>query len=204
MAYSLTFLALGDSYTIGEGVKNEDSFPFQTAGLLRKKGITVNDPVIIARTGWTTADLINAIEEKNIRRNFGIVTLLIGVNNQYQNKPVDQYREQFRQLLKTAISFANGEYQRVFVLSIPDYSVTPFAAEKDPQKITREIVNYNDINKAITDELGAHYVNIFIDSLLAGSDPEMIAQDGLHPSRKQYALWSVRLAEAIQNAFEGF
>lgn len=204
MAYSLTFLALGDSYTIGEGVKNEDSFPFQTAGLLRKKGITVNDPVIIARTGWTTSDLIHAIKEKKIQRTFDFVTLLIGVNNQYQNKPVEQYKEEFTQLLQTAILFASGDPNRVFVLSIPDYGVTPFAVEKNPQRIAREIVNYNDINKSLADEMDTQYVNIFFESLLAGSDPEMLTHDGLHPSGKQYALWSQRLADAIKTASDKF
>lgn len=146
----LTYLALGDSYTIGEQVPLKESFPYQTVQLLHKKNIEVADPVIIAVTGWTTDELATSIREHNIKDTFSFVTLLIGVNNQYRGRDIENYKHEFAQLLNQAIAFAGGIANHVFVLSIPDWGVTPFAEGRDRQKIAREIDAYNNVNKEIT------------------------------------------------------
>jgi lysophospholipase L1-like esterase len=191
---SLTYLALGDSYTIGEAVPIQQNFPFQAVQILKEKGVTISDPEIIAITGWTTADLLAAIEEKKPKNNYSIVTLLIGVNNQYQGKDIEQYRSEFETLLNDAIQFAKNSKEHVFVLSIPDYGVTPFAKEKNSEKIGQELDIYNAINKEISLTKGVNYIDITPVSRQGAIDPSMQAEDGLHPSAKQYAEWAKMLA----------
>jgi lysophospholipase L1-like esterase len=188
-----TYLALGDSYTIGESVSLSQSFPYQLSALL---GLQAN-PTIIATTGWTTSNLIYAISNSNItNKTYDFVTLLIGVNDQYQGMNVDDYRTRFKQLLQTAITFAKGDRTRVFVLSIPDYGVTPFA-NRDDSRIGPEIDNFNFVNRSESSYAGVNYLDITGISKEAATDATLIAADGLHPSAKMYALWVQQLAPMV-------
>ncbi len=197
-----TFLALGDSYSIGQSVPDTDRFPIQTAKLLIGNNIKTSPPQIIAVTGWTTIDLLNAINSNPPTKDFDIVTLLIGVNNQYQGKSIENYKTEFSLLLNMAIGYARHLPSHVFVLSIPDYSVTPFAQGRDTAKIAREIEEFNEANKMISLAAGVHYINITPISKVAKSDPSLIASDGLHPSGKQYGLWSNLLGAEIIQVFK--
>jgi lysophospholipase L1-like esterase len=179
-----TFLALGDSYTIGESVAAADRFPSQLARLL-----PAQDPVIVARTGWTTDELDKAIDAAQPRGPFDLVTLLIGVNNQYRGRSSEEYRTQFDALLKRAVAFAGGRASRVIVVSIPDWGVTPFAAGRDAKAIAADIDRFNAINRREAEAAGAHYVDITPISRRAASDPSLIAPDGLHPSARMYKEW---------------
>jgi len=192
-----SYLALGDSYTIGEQVPMEENFPFQTMHLLRKAHFDVADPVIIATTGWTTDELAAAIREHNIRETFSFVTLLIGVNNQYRKRSVDNYRQEYVQLLDQAIVFAKGLPQHVFVLSIPDWGVTPFAEGRDRTQIAHEIDAYNAACKEITLDHKCQYLDITDSTRANANDTTYTAGDGLHPSGKEYGIWAERLAPMI-------
>jgi lysophospholipase L1-like esterase len=189
----LSFLALGDSYTIGEGVPPGGGWPAQLATMLRQRGVGIADPIVIARTGWTTDELDAAIDAAAPEGPFDLVTLLIGVNNQYRGRSVDDYRGEFRALLERAIGFAGGRADRVVVLSIPDWGVTPFAEGRDRGKIADQIDLFNAANREITDELGAAYVDVTPISRERGAESGMLVADGLHPSAAMYAEWA-RLA----------
>lgn len=195
---SFTYLALGDSYTIGEAVPLHHNFPFQVVDILKEKAMAISAPEIIAVTGWTTANLLAAIHDKQPATNYSIVTLLIGVNNQYQGKDIEEYRLEFKTLLNEALRFAANIKEHVFVLSIPDYGVTPFAKEKDPEKIARELDRFNSTNKEISLSKGVNYIDITPISRQGEKDPSMQAEDGLHPSVKQYAEWAKLLALEIE------
>jgi lysophospholipase L1-like esterase len=191
----LTYLALGDSYTIGESVPVTENFPNQ----LQKQLANIKEPAIIARTGWTTDELISAIEESGTQQHkYNIVTLLIGVNNQYRNGSTAVYRIQFKQLLNTAINYAGGNREHVFVLSIPDWGVAPFAQDRDRDKIANEIDTFNAINKQETEKAGITYINITPITKQAAKDASLIAADGLHPSAKMYGLWVNELLPAVK------
>ena len=192
---SLRYLALGDSYTIGEALAVEDSWPMQWAQALRADGIDIADPGIIAKTGWTTDELSAAIDEAEsngtIRPPYDLVTLLIGVNNQYRGRSSENYREEFSALLKRAIAFAGNRVTRVLVVSIPDWGITEFGQKsgRDLAQIARELDTYNQINRKVSDQAGVHWVDISKVTREVGSDAEFYAEDGLHPSRALYALW---------------
>jgi len=192
-----TYLALGDSYTIGEQVPLHENFPFQTIALLKNDGLQVADPVIIATTGWTTDELAAAIRERNLQETFSFVTLLIGVNNQYRGRDLENYKQEYTQLLDQAIRFANGHTQNVFVLSTPDWGVTPFAEGKDRQKIGEEIDAYNAAEKEITEAHKCHYIYITDSTRKNGTTKEFLAEDGLHPSGKEYRVWAEGLAAEV-------
>jgi len=192
-----TYLALGDSYTIGESVELTSSFPYQLKSFMADKGYGLTTPKIIAVTGWTTGDLKNAITQANLTQKYDVVTLLIGVNNQYRGYSQTDYRTEFVQLLNTAIGFASGNKLRVFVLSIPDYSVTPFAATSNKTKIATEIDQFNAINKEESLKAGVNYLDITGISRQAAFDPALIAFDGLHPSAKMYGLWVGQLSTQV-------
>jgi lysophospholipase L1-like esterase len=197
MTDSLTYLALGDSYTIGEAVPQNQSFPYQLVSSLKSNSFSVQPPAIIATTGWTTDNLINAIAASSItNKKFNFVTLLIGVNDQFQGLSQDNYKIKFAQVLTTAINFAHGDTSRVFVLSIPDYGVTPFAGGNDAS-IGPQIDQFNAINKSISLKAGVSYLDITDISRQAATDPALIAADGLHPSGKMYGLWIQRLEPLI-------
>jgi len=186
---TLNYLALGDSYTIGEAVPQSQSYPYQLADALNAQSFHVQPPKIIAVTGWTTDDLINAISQSGItNKKFSFVTLLIGVNDQYQQLSQDNYKIKFAQVLNTAMTVAGGDASKVFVLSIPDWGVTPFAAGQD-NVIRPQIDEFNAINKAISKAAGVNYLDITPISRQAAADPSLIAPDGLHPSGKMYTLW---------------
>ncbi|MEY3577739.1 MAG: hypothetical protein RL394_1324 [Bacteroidota bacterium] len=192
-----SFLALGDSYTIGESVPIYESFPYQTVQLLRNKGISMHAAEIIAKTGWTTDELMAGIDRTTFEKSYDIVTLLIGVNNQYRGKDPAVYEKEFEKLLNKAIAFAGGNKQHVFVISIPDWGATPFAASRDRVKIRKEIDLFNSINKKITDDAGIAYVSITEGSREATSNALLVAKDGLHPSGLEYGRWAKKLADAI-------
>jgi len=187
------FLALGDSYTIGESVAISERWPVQLARLLREQKIDLDDPTIIARTGWTTAELSAGIDRAKPQGVYDLVSLLIGVNNQFRGRSQEEYRKEFVALLQRAIAFADQRPTRVLVLSIPDWGVTPFARGRDRAAIGAAIDAFNAINREETARSGALYVDVTPISREAVNDPELIARDGLHPSGKMYAEWA-RLA----------
>lgn len=192
-----SYLALGDSYTIGEQVPYAENFPNQAVQLLRSRKVELSDPVIIAVTGWTTDELAAAIRERNLKETFSIVSLLIGVNNQYRGRSVDQYKEEFTSLLEQSIHFANGHTDKVFVLSIPDWGVTPFAEGKDRAAIAKEIDAYNAAAQKISLSHKCHFIEITESTRTNGADPVYLAEDGLHPSGKEYTIWAQRFADAV-------
>jgi lysophospholipase L1-like esterase len=194
---SLSFLALGDSYTIGESVAEEERWPNQLADALSKKGKKVSKPTIIATTGWRTDNLKEAILKANLKNEYDLVSLLIGVNNQYQGKPAEQYAIEFEELLKMAISLAKGKRKNVFVVSIPDYGFTPFGLPKK-EKISKQIDVFNNINKSISEKYKVAYYNITDISRQGIANPSLVAADGLHPSGKMYSLWVERIAEGFK------
>ncbi|MXV17561.1 SGNH/GDSL hydrolase family protein [Hufsiella ginkgonis] len=195
-AGGLSYLALGDSYTVGESVPSAQAFPAQLADGLKQQGKPVGNIQVIARTGWTTDELQAAIRSAKTGT-FDVVTLLIGVNNQYRGYSQVTYREEFRDLLATAIRFANGSKAHVFVLSIPDWGVMPFAEGRDRAKIGAEIDAFNAINKEETLKAGVSYTDITLLSKQALTDLTLAAPDGLHPSGKQYSLWVKELVGKV-------
>ena len=197
---SLTYLALGDSYTIGEAVPQEQSFPYQLVHNLNATNHFVEKPEIIAVTGWTTGDLKKGIISRDLKNHqYNIVTLLIGVNNQYRGYSKEDYRTQFIELLNTAIDYAGGNKQHVFVLSIPDWSATPFAKANgfDLNKVSVEIDGFNAINKQETEAAGVAYIDITPTSRQAVNDYSLIANDGLHPAGRMYSIWVNQLLPVV-------
>ncbi len=189
-----TYLALGDSYTIGEQVLLEENFPHQTVALLNGK---LSTPQIIATTGWTTDELDAAINTANITTTFDIVSLLIGVNNQYRERTINNFEIEFEHLLQRAIAFAKNISTHVVVLSIPDWGVTPFAEGRDREKIATEIDAYNLVCKMAAQKFNTHFIDITTAQRLDGSKEEFLAADKLHPSGKEYKKWAERVAEKI-------
>ncbi|MEQ1585021.1 MAG: SGNH/GDSL hydrolase family protein [Cyclobacteriaceae bacterium] len=187
------YLALGDSYTIGESVAEAERWPNQLAQKLK-----IPNPKIIATTGWRTDDLNGAIKSANLTNDYDLVSLLIGVNNQYQGKSAAQYEIEFEDLLKTAIKLAKGKSKNVFVVSIPDYGFTPFGKPKQ-EIITPQIDEFNQINKRIADKYQISYFNITEISRKGLDDPTLVAADGLHPSGKMYAQWVEVISEGLKN-----
>lgn len=198
---SLRYLALGDSYTIGQGVIVEDRFPVQTWRLLQGAAVNMQEPEIIAVTGWTTQRLQEALQTQNPAGPFDMVTLLIGVNDQYQRLSIDGYRTRFEQLLQESIRLAGNRPRRVVVLSIPDYSVTPFAQNLDRDRIRQEIDAFNQVNREISLARDVHYLDITASTREAATDPTLVASDGLHPSGREYARWAVRLLALMKPEF---
>lgn len=184
---TLYYLALGDSYTIGESVKYEERYPVQLVKKLRESDLKIAEPTVIARTGWTTRQLKTAIESATLRKAYDLVSLLIGVNNQYQGIDIEVYKTEFRELLQKAIALAGGNKNRVFVLSIPDYAYTPFGQRAT--RISKDIDEYNAINLSITQQYGISYFDITPISRKGFDQPDLVAGDGLHPSGKMYAAW---------------
>ena len=199
MQAPVQYLALGDSYTIGESVEADGRWPMQLVAALRADGVVIDDPCIIARTGWTTDELSAAIDAADavapLGDDYGLVTLLIGVNNQYRGRDVGEYAHEFAVLLERAIGFAGRRADRVVVLAIPDWGVTPFAAQsgRDSAAIARELDVYNAAAAKICARRGVAFVDIVPVSRERGAEPAMLADDGLHPSAAMYAEWT-RLA----------
>jgi lysophospholipase L1-like esterase len=187
-------LALGDSYTAGEAVTDEDRWTSRLAVLLRARGVEIARPEIIARTGWTTDELATAIDaaqgDGRLSGTFRLVTLLAGVNDQYRGRGVAEYRERFRPLLAGALTLSGGRARSVVVLSIPDWGVTPFAASRDRARVAREIDAFNAVNGDEASRAGVAYVDVTASSRRAEREPALIAPDGLHPSGVMYAEWA--------------
>jgi len=183
------YLALGDSYTIGESVPAEQRWPVQLQKKLQAEGVKVASPEIISRTGWTTSELAEGIRATNPKGPYQLVTLLIGVNNQYRGLDTAEYRRQFRELLVQSAAFAGNDYARVMVVSIPDYGYTPFGQSRDRSEISRAIDRFNLINAQETRKTPAVYINITAISRNGIAEPQLVAPDGLHPSGEQYRRW---------------
>lgn len=197
------YLALGDSYTIGESVKESERYPIQLKDKLKEVGINLNEVNIIAKTGWTTDELNAAIDMQNPNSDYDLVTLLIGVNNQYRGRDTANYRDEFAALLERAIGFTSSK-ENVIVISIPDWGVTPFAKEKGKvqQQVTTEIDIFNKINLEETLKRNIEYLDVTDISREALNDLSLLAEDGLHPSGKMYSLWVNRIYPIAKSILE--
>ena len=194
-----TYLALGDSYTIGQSVPEADRYPVQLAAQLNSENIKFKQPEIIAQSGWTTGNLLARLASDPPKKSsYDMVTLLIGVNNQYRERTQDEYQQEFTSLLTKAIQYAGNNNKRVFVLSIPDYSVTPFASGSNRALISNQIDSFNAINKSISLLHKVNYLDITGFTRLAASNPSLLASDGLHPSGIEYEVWVNNLIPMIR------
>lgn len=194
---ALRYLALGDSYTIGESVEPEKRWPVQLATKLRSDGFKISEPRIIATTGWTTEDLLRAMDAQLNNEKFDLVSVSIGVNNQYQGKPLDAYREDLNTVFKRAISHSENGTAGVFAVSIPDYGVTPFGAER-AEEIGREIDEFNKVFQEVAEEYDIDFYYITRISRQAIDQPELIAEDDLHPSGEMYRLWVEQIYDKVK------
>jgi len=194
---TVTYLALGDSYTYGAGVSLAESYPYQLTDSLAARGYLAASPRVVAFQGWTAADLLTGIKSASLNQKFDIVTLLIGVNDQAKGTDMAAYTAHLDQLLTQSITFAHGYPNRVFVISIPDWSVTPFAAGMDKGSIKVGVTAFNTINEAEAKKFGANYIDIIALSETVATDASLTSSDGLHPSGKMYGLWVRDLAPVI-------
>lgn len=185
---NFSYLALGDSYTIGESVAEDMRWPVQLVKQLRTKEIEINDPKIIAKTGWTTDNLLNAMDANLGDEKYDLVSVLIGVNNQFQNKSISDYENDLNTIFSEAIDRSKTGKVGVFVVSIPDYGATPFGAS-NAEEIGREIAEFNAVLERVSGEYNLEFYNITPISKMAKSDRSLVANDGLHPSGKMYKLW---------------
>jgi len=199
-AAEVRILALGDSYTIGEGVPVDGRWPMQLARVLRTQGLNVSTPAIVARSGWTTDELSAGIDDARPTGMFDVVTLLIGVNNQYRSRAAEEYRTQFRALLARAIGFAGGRAGHVIVISIPDWGATPFARGRDRAAIARDIDAFNAVNRDESTRAGAKYVDVTAISRRAAVETDLIGDDKLHPSSSMYAAWVQAMMPTVLDA----
>ena len=195
----LRYLALGDSYTIGEAVPAEARWPAVLVEQLRRAGVAINDPRIVAVTGWTTDELAQGMDAAVLALPYDLVTLQIGVNNQYRGRSAEDYRSEFASLLARAIALAGNRPERVVAVSIPDWGVTRFAREqeRDPAAIAAALDAFNAIAHAQAHRAGAHFVDI---TPVSRRHPELLADDGLHPSAAQYALWVEAILPVVRKA----
>ncbi len=193
----ISYLALGDSYTIGEAAAENERWPGQLADSLENRGFDTVRVEIIAKTGWTAEELIQGIAQTDTSRTFDLVSLLIGVNNQYRGVDIDVFKEDFTFLVKQAIRFAENKPENVFVVSIPDWGVTPFASGRDRAKIAEEIDQYNALKKRIAEAFDIRFFEITDISRKALKDASLTASDSLHPSAQMYTLWTQRMMNGI-------
>jgi lysophospholipase L1-like esterase len=196
----LRYLALGDSYTIGEGVKDEERWPTVLVRLLAARGISIGAPHYVAQTAWTTDELSEAIDAAQPAAPFDLVSLLIGVNDQYRARPVSAFEGEFAALVKRAIAFADRRPERTIVLSIPDWGATPFAEGRDRDLIGRQIAAFNTKGESIAQSLGAHWVDVTEASRAMLTDSSLVAADGLHPTGAMYRRWAQIIAPVAVNA----
>jgi lysophospholipase L1-like esterase len=193
-------LSLGDSYTIGQGVTEAERFPNLTIEWLKMRGVKMQYPArIVAQTGWTTANLISGINTASpaLTGPYDLVTLLIGVNNQYQRRDTGEYRTQFIECLNRAIGFSGNRKNRVFVLSIPDWGATPFGQNSNPAQVAIEIDRFNAINKEVSLQMGVSYTDITPATRMAKTDLSLVANDGLHYSGKEHAIWAEMIGQKM-------
>ncbi|WP_343748584.1 SGNH/GDSL hydrolase family protein [Fluviicola sp.] len=192
----VSYLALGDSYTIGESVPVNHNFPYQLADSISRNGRKYESPSIIARTGWRTDQLIKAVESAHLEKEYDLVTLLIGVNNEFQGRSLQEYERDFRILCQKAIELAGNKTDRVYILSIPDYGYTPFG-EKNRERISQRIDLFNASNQRISDSLSLHYIDITGISRRGLNETGLVAADGLHPAAGMYALWVEEILKSM-------
>ncbi len=192
----MRFLALGDSYTIGEGVAGSERWPLRVVDAWRARGEAWDDPTYVATTGWTTGELAEGIRGTHLSPPYDRVSLSIGVNNQYQGLGVDAYREEFGALLSTALDLAGGDPRRVIVVSIPDYGLSPFAKGRDPARIARELDAFNAAAASVCAARGVRFVDVT--GVSRQVQEGWWAADGLHPSGRQYAAWAQAIAGAVR------
>ena len=185
----MSYLALGDSYTIGTGIAEHNNYPNQLTDTLSAKGYLIDTTAVIATNGWTTTDLLNGIEKADPISDYDLVSLLIGVNNQYQGLDIELYQTEFMELLGQAISYAGGDTSKVVVLSIPNYGVTPFGKSRNPVVIRQELEMYNSMAEQFASDYGIPFIDVTGISELAENDTTLLAPDNLHPSAKMYAMW---------------
>jgi lysophospholipase L1-like esterase len=195
-------LALGDSYTTCEEIDPADGWPAQLARALSTRGVILEPITVVARNGWSTSELAAGIEEAKVEGSYSIVTLLSGVNNQYRGLDLQEYESQFAGLTQTAIAFAGGDASRVIVLSIPDWSVTPFARDQGRTGTAEAIDRFNAMNKLVAERLGAHYIDVTGISREALNNPDLIAKDGLHPSAEMYRRWVGDMLPVVQRILD--
>lgn len=195
------YLALGDSYTIGEGIAAEGRWPVQLSGLLRERGLDLGDATTVARTGWTAGELLHGITVAGVLGPFELVTLQIGVNNQYRGQHVEDYHAELAALLQTAVGLTGSRPEHLIVLSIPDWSVTPFAIGRDLAAIAAGIEEFNVVTREETRRVGSSFVDITPRSRLAEEDSKLLAPDGLHPSATMYAKWARMVLPIVEKAF---
>ena len=197
-AAGISYLALGDSYTIGEGAPAAGRWPMQLAALAQSQGLPLAAPTIIARTGWTTAELQDAIRAAHNHETYGLVSLLIGVNNQYRGQSVALYRAEFRALLATAIAFADGQARHVVVLSIPDWGQAPFAEGRDRAQIAAEIDQFNAVAHEECQHADVAFVDITPATRAAAGDEKHFTADGLHYTSAQMREWAALALPVVQ------
>jgi lysophospholipase L1-like esterase len=203
----MKYLALGDSYTIGEKIAAEENFPNQVYLMLREKNIDIMQPRIIAVTGWTTDELLEGIKAselvESIDTDNDLVTLLIGVNNQYRGRSAAEYENEFEVLLVRAIHFAQDDPGRVIVLSIPDWGITPFAEGRDRGQISREIDAFNAVNRRLAEKHHTYYIDITPWTRQAENDHGLLTTDKLHPSGREYHRWAKNITSLVLDKFPG-
>jgi lysophospholipase L1-like esterase len=205
-ALAARWLALGDSYTAGEGVAPEAGWPGRLAALLRSGGVALEAPQLVATTGWTTDDLLAGMESARVwpvRERFGLVSLLIGVNDQYRGRAFADFSRGYAECFERAIALAGGHAARVLCLSIPDWGVTAFAASRDRAAIARELDRYNAYAQARAAAAGAHWCDVTALSRRHGSAAEFLAADGLHPGPPAYAEWALAALPGARAALAG-
>lgn len=195
---AISYLALGDSYTIGESVIESERWPVQLMLQLQEDGMHIRHPKIIAKTGWRTDELLQAMQEQLDDKKYDLVSVLIGVNNQYQGGELSVYKKELKKILKQAITQGKQGRRSVFVLSIPDYGVTPFGKESDKKNISKEVEAYNKVARGIAKEMDIPFYDITSISKKAAQDLSLLAKDELHPSGKMYALWVEKIYTKIQ------
>ncbi len=198
----VSYLALGDSYTIGQGVEPSQNYPNLLTSKLRARGIATKDPVIIALTGWTTQDLLQGIHQAQLdNQQFDLLTLLIGVNNQYRGQSLEEYERDFSELVVKSVALVGEDAGRIIVISIPDWGVTPYATSlaQDKNRIAEEIDRFNEKNKSLAAKAGVRYLEITDEYRSLGHMNQYLAGDGLHPSEKVYNRWAEMLTEFITN-----
>lgn len=199
---TVSFLAMGDSYTYGLGVSQNQSYPYQLDSMLRLNGYKSASPMVIAHFGWTSGDVLTGITPSNIAQRFDFVVVMIGVNDQNKGVNSETFRSNLAQLITNAILLAKGYNSRVFVISIPDWSVTPFAANMDKAQIAAAVQLFNTINQAEAGKFKVNYIDVTALSELMGSDPTLVSSDGLHPSAKMYSQWVSQFYQEITASFK--
>ncbi len=198
--HQLRYLALGDSYTIGHNVEIGERWPVQLVQRLRGQGVNMAEPEIIAVSGWTTSQLTEAVDASDTQGPFAIVSLLIGVNNQFHGLDIEQYRAEFVDLLHRSVAYAGIMPSNVIVVSIPDWSVTPFAEGKDRAQVAKEVDEFNAVNQDEAAKVGTRYVNVTTVSRRAANEPHLLSGDGLHPSGAMYSRWVDLIIPACHSA----